>query len=988
MARLTLAFLSTFQATLDSQPITRFRSNNNQGLLVYLALQSQRPIPREVLSTLFWPEESDSVARKNLRQSIYQLRKVLGDLDSPDVPHLLITRQTVQFNPASDFTLDVDHFSRAIERGDLETAVALYHGELLPGFTCDSLGFEEWLRLEREQLHQVALEAMSEVAEAHLLAGRLDEAQSVARQQLSLEPWREQAHRQLMKSLVLAGDRPKALAQFELCREQLWDELAVEPAPETVALYEAIKSGEYAAAVSDEPIQPPARPRHNLPADTMPFIGREQELAQLTGALTQGGRRLVTILGPGGMGKTRLAMMTGRQLVDQFSDGVYFVDLAPLSNPDEILPSIAVALNYQAPDTSRELKPQLLDTVSRRYLLLILDNFEHLLPGGSLVNEILQQCPQVSILITSRQRLNLASESRYELSGLAFHDGITPEAALTYPAVQLFVDSAQRIQPHFSLTPGNVQGVTQICQQVQGMPLGLILAANWLELLTPAEIANEIKNSLDFLAADLSDLPERQRNMQAVFERSWEMLTREEQRVMAALSVFRGGFSRDAAEEVASANLRILLGLVNKSFVQRQPDSGRYGVHELLRQFAAQKRQQIDAGDEARLAHCRFYARMMASSTRHGLSFSPVHLPRQHAADRDNVNRAWEYALEHGLANELSDLVDGVITFGNAQGIHSGHIPGQAIQVLRQRGLPETDRAMLRLRLVELGYRVDKDEPALIRQRLLEFLPLLQEKEDPELLFWIYERLKFNSLSPHENDPEYIEWLDKEYEAALQMGDEVFVKMTEVYRLWIHIGPGLPGPGLSDASSLEQLLELEFFFKQDYSDTAIYLGVLDSLSKYYSSVREYEPALNYGKRNLNRAKTWQDLFWIGFTTTTVANVYFYAGQRDQAAHTLLGAIDWHLAIGQVWQTLGAMWGAVVDFPQLFEGSLGVSILSMVYHHPEAIPYYRARIEEARPRFETTMGADAFAAAWEEGRALDFDTVVARMRAALAAEQEL
>jgi DNA-binding SARP family transcriptional activator len=190
--------------------------------LVYLALQYERSFPREVLATLFWPEESESNARNNLRQSLHQLRKVLGDLENPGEAYLLVTRQTVQFNADSDFILDVDHFLQAIEKGDLEAAVAGYHGDLLPGFTCDSLQFEDWLRLEREHLHQVALEAMFEVTEGYLRTGQLDKAQAVARHQLTLEPWREPAYRQLMQAYALAGDRSNALAQFEVCREILW----------------------------------------------------------------------------------------------------------------------------------------------------------------------------------------------------------------------------------------------------------------------------------------------------------------------------------------------------------------------------------------------------------------------------------------------------------------------------------------------------------------------------------------------------------------------------------------------------------------------------------------------------------------------------------------------------------------------------------------------------------------------------------------------
>ncbi|MCA9969327.1 MAG: hypothetical protein KC425_03880, partial [Anaerolineales bacterium] len=315
MSRLTLSVLGTFQAISAEQPITHFRSANNQGLLVYLALQSDRPHARELLAALFWPEEAEANARNNLRQSLYQLRKLLGDLATSAQPYLLVTRQTVQFNPASDFKLDVQQFLQAVDAGDLETAVALYPGDLLPGFPCGSREFEAWLRQMRESLHTLALETMLVAARDCLRHGRYAQAQALARQQLALEPWREQAHRQLMEALVLAGDRANALQQFALCRSVLWEELGIAPAPETAALFADIQAGRIGAVTAAETIRPPLKIRHNLPAFTTELVGRELEIAQIGQLLTQDRQRLVSIVGPGGMGKTRVGVAVGETLL-------------------------------------------------------------------------------------------------------------------------------------------------------------------------------------------------------------------------------------------------------------------------------------------------------------------------------------------------------------------------------------------------------------------------------------------------------------------------------------------------------------------------------------------------------------------------------------------------------------------------------------------------------------------------------------------------
>jgi tetratricopeptide (TPR) repeat protein len=269
---------------------------------------------------------------------------------------------------------------------------------------------------------------------------------------------------------------------------------------------------------------------------------------------------------------------------------------------------------------------------------------------------------------------------------------------------------------------------------------------------------------------------------------------------------------------------------------------------------------------------------------------------------------------------------------------------------------------------------------------------MYEEKGDPELLYWIYDRLNSNSLihdrqswtslSPQEIDQETLDFLDKEYEAALQMGDEVFIRRSEVNRIWLTRRLDLPVD-----SSLNQLLNLRAYFEQDYSNTITFLGILESLSKYYSKAGEYERALYFGKLSLNLAKSWQDLFWIGITAYTVAQVNIDSGVKDLAAGSLLDAIDWHLAIGQVWQTLGCIWVVADYFWFLIGSELAVSVLSMIYRHQEAIPYYRQGIAEARPQFEKEMGAAAFAAAWETGKLLDFEAAVAQLRAALGAGQE-
>ena len=648
MARLKLAFLDTFRVTLDSQPVTRFRSHRSKGLLVYLALQSDRPFPREVLATLFWPEETESAARNNLRQAVYQLRKVLGDLEHPEEPFLLATRQTVQFNSDSDFYLDVNHFWQSIERGEPETAVAIYHGDLLPGFTLDSLQFEDWLRHVREQLHQAALKAMSEVAQGYLQAGRLAKAQAAAHQQLLLEPWRESAHRQLMQAYAQAGDRGNALAQFETCRAVLWDELGVEPAQETAALYESIKSGDFGPTDTDEVLESSVEARHNLPTYATPFIGREAELAKLDGFIVNPNVRLVTIVGLGGIGKTRLAIAAGeRSLAARiFPDGLFFIDLAPLQETGQILEAAANALNFPFKgEDGPSSKRHLLDYLRKKRMLFIFDNFEHLLDGATLLAEILRAGPAVKILATSRERLQLTLEQVVPIDGLAIPDlGVAKDAA-AYAAARLFLQSARRNDPGFALHADDFTHLAQISRLVAGMPLALELAASWVDKLTLDEIEGELRKSLDILKTDMRDVPERQRSVRASFDYSWRRLDELEQAVFAQLSIFRGGFKRAAALEVTNASLHQLSYLVNKSLIRFDKGHGRYQIHELLRQYGAEKlAEQPELKAFTADRHSSYYLQLLAGYTDDLKGRGQLQAMSAIEADYDNVLLAWNHA--------------------------------------------------------------------------------------------------------------------------------------------------------------------------------------------------------------------------------------------------------------------------------------------------------------------------------------------------------
>jgi len=305
VGNLNLSFLGSFQVTLDGERLTGFRSARVEGLLVYLALENQRAHSRDYLAAMFWPDEPDSVAKKNLRQSLYQLRQVLNETTSRGETHLHVTRSTIQFNQASSYSLDVARFLNCLEGDRLEEAMALYQGDLLPSFTCDSINFENWLRIERERLHQLAIDAMFELTSRSMAQADYFSARKLAQQQLALEPWREEAHRQLMQALALLGEHSAALAQFETCRAELEVELGVEPSAETEALADRIRNHKLEQAGRQALVHLPERRRLRIP-----FVGRTHEHATLTRIYqrtSNGQAQVIALLGEAGIGKTRLA---------------------------------------------------------------------------------------------------------------------------------------------------------------------------------------------------------------------------------------------------------------------------------------------------------------------------------------------------------------------------------------------------------------------------------------------------------------------------------------------------------------------------------------------------------------------------------------------------------------------------------------------------------------------------------------------------------
>lgn len=429
--------------------------------------------------------------------------------------------------------------------------------------------------------------------------------------------------------------------------------------------------------MSSQVRQTQVMPLNNLPQPPTAFVGREAELSELATLINDESIRLITMLGPGGIGKTRIAIEAANRHLNEFKDGVFYVPLAPLDSAEHLITTIADNINFTfgGSDNPQE---ELLNYLAEKQMLLVLDNFEHLIEGADVIVDMLKNSPNLTILITSRERLRLRGEHYFEVEGMILpRRNVTLEQLHTYPATELFLQSAHRVMPDLEIDDDNVANVAQIIRLVQGFPLGIELAAAWLEMLPIDEIVSEIENSLDFLETDLRDVPERHRSIRAVFEYSWNLMTLDEQDIFLKLTVFRGGFEREAAQKVTGASLRSLTNLVNKSLLIRMP-SGRYQAHKLLRQYALERWDDDDAKVEVAGKHAHYYSEYMQKVQ------SLFNSPKEQAAieameeELENIRSAWDFALGNHMWDELdtsihtmllffqarSMLADGITTFG------------------------------------------------------------------------------------------------------------------------------------------------------------------------------------------------------------------------------------------------------------------------------------------------------------------------------------
>ena len=678
--RAHISLLGGFVVAVDGTPVpdASWRLRKSRSVLKVLALAPQRSLNPERLQALLWPDREPGAASNNLRQAVYHARRALTGAGANGAAVLDLHGDLLTLAGAVE--VDVDVFERAAARAestgtaaDIEAALAAYGGELLPEDV-----YEDWAAEPRRVLadrHVRLLLALAATRDAASATEPLHRA-------IAADPLNEEAHRALMRSYASSGRRAQALAQYEILRATLERELAADPEPDTRALYRQLLAEgapvasvgtappEGGAPVAELPARPPAA-RHNLPWQPTSFVGRRRELEEID--RTVDSRRLVTLTGPGGCGKTRLALEIAERRLERHPDGAWVIEFAGVADSSLVGQATAVALGLDlSPDEPPEVS--LARHLAGRELLLLLDNCEHLLEAcARLAQTVLAQCPGVTILATSREPLHLPGEVDWRVPSMAMVDtaALSDVGELaTVDAVELFCDRARSANPRFELSVANAQAVAEICLRVDGLPLAIELAAARTTALSPAEIASRLEHGLAVLRAKRATGLTRQQTLEATLDWSHDMLGENERVLFRRLSVFAGGCELEAVERVTSDEsmpeddvLETLASLVDKSLVGVDDAEGsyRYRLLEPVRQYAAARL--AEAGETAALVsrHAEWFA---AVTDKPGGRVTDVdarwvaRLERDH----DNLRAAMSWLLGHrpGRALEMASGMTGL----------------------------------------------------------------------------------------------------------------------------------------------------------------------------------------------------------------------------------------------------------------------------------------------------------------------------------------
>ncbi|MFL7892294.1 MAG: LuxR C-terminal-related transcriptional regulator [Anaerolineales bacterium] len=714
----------------------------------------------------------------------------------------------------------------------------------------------------------------------------------------------------------------------------------------------------------------------NIPAEPTPFVGRRFELAEIQSLL--GETRLLTLIGPGGIGKTRLAIRAARQSSSEYTDGVYFVPLAPISSPDRLVQTIAETVKFPLM-TQEDPQAQLLRFLQNKHMLLVMDNFEHLLDGLQIVSEILPRAPEVKILATSREKLNLFSETIFIVGGMNFTLPERSPSESRNDASALFIQSANKVYPGFDPSHEELQQIESICQMVEGTPLAIELAAAWLQILNLDEISTELKQGFDLLSTEARDAPERHRSLRAVFNHSWNLLDTKDRKTLMHLSIFRGGFTRLAAQQVAKATTKQLMNLVNKSFLTHDPNTSRLNFHELLREYAEQR---LVESEQARRSieqsHAVYFADFMLERWSQLQDHRQPQALDEIEADIENVRIAWSYWLEQNNSLQLMKFSK---TIWLSHWIRGWHLAGSHLfqQAARQLGDSHisADLAMRAFAMACQGYFMTWLDISEVGYELTrQGVNILSQFDYPEELIIALDSLTVNAYFLGRIS-EVVTIANQMLVLARQFGDKWMIQFS-LY-----------------AASLAAILEENIPRAQQMAQEQLQIceQIGDEVSSTYPLITlghtafiagEYEQAAQYYRRCMKISRQIGFNYSLQTSSKYLGKAEIFLGHLVEAQQALLKCLELTHDIGFVRDMVNLFY----EFARLklARGELqqAVELLAFVEQHPYSDNF---RLMEGRIRdsardlldeLEGDVSETNFQSALEAGRNLELDQIYKRL----------